>query len=831
MSPLVELHRVYRIAVSMRWECVSFRHCLRLLLIAVCALPVSAIRAEDSIDFDRDLVPVIEKHCVGCHGPSKQQGDIRLDNLTSDLLSDRRAAETWHDVLNVLNRGEMPPEDEPPLSERERREFVAWLTNSIEQAAKAQRESGSNIVLRRLNRVEYRNTMTDLLGIKLDYARDLPPDSLSPDGFKNHGATLNFTDLQFEYYLKAARQGLSLAIVTDRQPHVFHERFTESSKDKGPGPWTTTLGSTGMFVARMIEFPHEGEFVIRIRARAVLHPEKDYPQLSVCLGYRADVSAPFSELALVDVISEQSQTYEFRARIEDFPLPSEHQSNYPGMLIWLRNVYNDGQHPQKVDPFTVRTAEIKKAEIIKNPNEYKEYPQIEIESVEFEGPSFSQWPPKSHSTIIFESALRADNESAYAREVLSRFISRAFRRPLEENEIEPYFAHYQTIRQHSDTLEAALREVLAMVLISPDFLYLVEPKTSSGKRPLNDYELASRLSYFLFASMPDDELRRCAEQGTLKDPTELRRQVRRMIQDKRAWQFVEQFTDQWLDLGSVDRVAVNPEFYPEFDDARKNDMRHETQHFFAELLLNDLSALNLLDSDFTMLNQPLARFYGLTGPKGRVFERVPLHPDDHRGGLLTHGAILLGNSTGTDSHPVKRAVWIRERLLDDPPASPPPNVPVLDSSSPQFAKLSVREQMELHRHHIACADCHQGIDPWGIALENFGADGLWREQILRKEQTEAHVEDRFVAVDAESTLPDGTKVNGAEDLKRYLLEQRRDQFAKALTSKLLAYALGRSLELGDEAELSRLTEHFANHDYKLSSLIEEIVISEPFTSK
>ena len=258
-------------------------------------------------------------------------------------------------------------------------------------------------------------------------------------------------------------------------------------------------------------------------------------------------------------------------------------------------------------------------------------------------------------------------------------------------------------------------------------------------------------------------------------------------------------------------------------------MQAETLQFFSEVFYKNESALNFLDSDFAMLNEPLAKHYGLPGPRGSEFERVELGPDSQRGGVLTQSSVLLGNSTGADSHPVKRAVWIRERLLDDPPADPPPNVPSLDSTNPEFASLSVREQLRLHREEPACNDCHRGIDPWGISLENFGADGLWRDEILRKRSKGKGRVGQPVTTN--TTLPDGFELAGVQDLKAYLLEHRRQQFARAFTSKVLSYALGRSLEITDEATLDELTTKFVEADYRIAQLVQLVVASEPFQSK
>ena len=809
---------------------------------ALASLAFTAIGAP--IDFDRDVRPALKKHCFKCHGAEKQKSDVRLNDLSTDLLNDRPAAETWHDVLNTLNLGEMPPEDESQFSDKERRAVIGWLTGEIDRVAEAQRKAGSGVVLRRLNRVEYNNTMRDLLGIGDDYARDLPPDSVSKDGFKNNGAALRISDMQLEYYLKAARDALSKVIVTGPKPEVHRGKFTVSYNEGGRRQiWTNTLSRWGTFVSRLEEYPDEGSFIVRIKARAIPSETKGHPKLAVSVGLRADVSSPSRELARADVISEEAQTFEFRGRMEQFPRPSRTQSKFPGLRIWARNVYTDGTDPGKPKQVTVqdpvdpnlskkeqRTVKRKKRRVWQFPDD-PDFPQIVIESLEFEGPVFTQWPPKHHTDILFPSPSSKSDEAAYAREVLQRFMSRAFRRPVSKAETDPYFTYYAKVRAQSDSLEGAMREALAMVLVSPDFLYLVEPASPKGRRELGAHELASRLSYFLTASMPDEQLRQAADAGKLTKPAVLRRETRRLLKAEQSRQFVEQFTDQWLDLGAIDRVAINPEFYPDFDNALKPEMRREAQAFFAEILRGEHSALNLLDSDFAVVNERLARHYGLKGPKGSAFERVALKPKDRRGGLLTQGAILLGNSTGADSHPIKRAVWLRERLLDDPPPPPPPNVPGLDPEDPDFARKSVREQLEIHRKDPACNDCHREIDPWGVALEEFGADGLFRAEILRKEKVGRRIKDLRVPVVSKAQLPGGAAVNGVAGLKRHLLNDKKDQFARALTSRLLAYSLGRTLELGDEKTIEALTNGFADKGYNLSLLIEGIVMSEPFLSK
>lgn len=770
-----------------------------------------------AINFEEQVKPILEHRCFKCHGEKKQKGDLRLDTLPSNLLKDRVAAETWHDVRDVLNLSEMPPEKEEPLPPAELKILTSWITQKIDAVVAAQKHTDGRVILRRLNRTEYQNTMRDLLGIEMDYTKNLPPEALSEDGFRNNGEVLQMSDLQLEYYLEAARKGLAKAIVTGSQPEVFENEFTKTVKDKNRG--SHLLDKDQQFVAKLMDYPEEGEILIQAKVRAQFAAGRGYPRLRAAIGYRADVQAPRGFITPVDVTSEDWQTIEFRARIENFPLPSKTQSKFPGLLLWLDNAYAEGRDK----PLKAR-GKGKKQKAQKGP---LTYPQIEVASMTFTGPIFNDWPPSHHTNILFPSKSRS-NEEAYSKAVLRNFMSKAFRRLIADEEISPYLRFFKSARPKMESFEEAIRETLAMVLISPDFLYLVEPSGSS-KRPVSDWELASRLSYFLWSSMPDPQLFSLAKKGTLSQPEVLQKEISRMISDKRSWQFVEQFADQWLDVGALQRVAINPNFYPKFDSSLKASMRGETLHFFGELFQKNLSALNILDSNFTMLDESLAKHYGLTGPKGSNFERVYLKSEDYRGGVLTQGSVLVGNSTGADSHPVKRAVWIRERLLGDPPAPPPPNVPDLDSTDPNFARLSIREQLAEHRKQVSCNECHRGIDPWGISLENFGADGLWRKKILRKKIKGKGI--IKLPVLAEATLPDGNAVDGIAGLKNYLLKHRRDQFARAFTSKLLTYALGRRLELVDEKSVDELTEKFIESEYRIKDLIHLVVASKTFQTK
>jgi mono/diheme cytochrome c family protein len=770
-----------------------------------------------TVEFARDVLPILRERCVRCHGPVKQESRVRLDTLSTDLTNDRAAAEHWHEVRNVLNSGEMPPEDEPQLSVEQRATLLGWVNNAISESVEAGRDTDGRVVLRRLNRVEYANTMFDLLGLEMDYARDLPPDPPSADGFLNNGQSLRMSAIQLEYYLDTARRALDRVIVSGPAPKVHEYEFPASNVNGwlGEVERSNHLGRRQEFLGTMVnEYPEEGEFQIYVRATAQLKPNVGFPLLELSVGYRPDTQILFREVDTVELTSEEEQEFEFRGRIENHPLPVRGQGKYPGLVVRIRNAYDDGTALPK------RPKE--KANYPDEPN----LPTLDIKLVKFRGPFYEQWPPASHRRILADSDLRYSNDSAYVAEVLEQFLRRAYRRPVEPVEVQNMVNFYSTIRPEFPTFEEAIRETLAFSLIRPDFLYLMEP-AGETKRAIGDWELASRLSYFLWSTMPDERLFELAKAGTLHDEDVLANEVERMLVDSKASRFAEQFTEQWLHLDVVDRVAVSRDFHPNFDNRLKGDIRRESHKYFAELVEHDLSALNLLKSEFTMLNGPLARHYGVDEIYGRRFRRVELAADKHRGGLLGQASILLSNSTGSDSHAVRRAVWIRDRLLNDPPAPPPPDVPSLDEAAPEFLKLSIREQLEVHRGTAACASCHRGIDPWGIALENFDAVGLWREEIQRKDGGNM----TKVPVNATDTLPNGRQLNGFDDLRTYLADEKKDEFARSLVSRLLTYGLGRRLELSDETAVDDITSSFVADGYRLRGLVKRIVLSDPFQTK
>ena len=804
-------------------------------LVCICLLSLwNPLQGDDITVYEREVAPLLTQYCVDCHGPDKQKNDVRVDNLDLDFVSGRDR-ETWHDILDLLHLGDMPPEDEPQPSDDERRTLVNWITEEMTRAAEIRRSTNGLGVLRRLTRYEYNNTMSDLLGIELDYATNLPPETASHDGFQNNGSVMGMSSMQLEYYLKAAQYGLSVALVDGEQPKRY-EAFTTTNaprRSDRPDPVinTSNIQPGNSFWLRMMDYPTTGPVTVKVKAHAVIPEGKGPPRMRVRIGLRPDTYVTGGSVGEdIDVwnTSEDPGYFEFNGRLEHYPMLGT-IPNFPGLLVNVHNIYDDGG--EAMDIFRLRINEQYRE--LNDPD--VEQPWLVVESVSLVVNEFESWPPKHHTDILFNGLKVPKDEIGYVKEVLQRFMTRAYRRPPTQGELNDILSFYKTVRPDYPEFIDAVRQALSMVLISPQFLYLVEPlEEGTGARKLAGHEVASRLSYFLWSTMPDDELMALAGNKKILRGSVLRRQVQRMLQSPKAKRFVEQFTDQWLDLQALERVAVNPQFYPDFKDRVKPAMREETQAFFSEILYNDLSALNFIDSDFAMLNEILANHYGIEGVTGNAMTRVPLLPEHRRGGLLTQASMLVGNSTGEDSHPIDRAVWILERLLDDPPSPPPANVPSLDPETPGFAQMSLKEQLEVHRLDPACGDCHKNIDPWGIPLEEFDAVGLFRTQAIRlraEKKGEARTQKEMASVDAYDVMPDGQEIQGAEALKAYLMAEKQDQFAEALVRKLTTYALGRSLEFTDREEIEELTKEFKKADYRLDDLIASIVTSKLFLTR
>jgi hypothetical protein len=726
----------------------------------------------------------------------------------------------------------MPPEDEKPLSSTERQLITEWIDSSLKNALQKMKGEQIEAVIRRLNRTEYQYTMEDLLGLKMDYIEGLARDPLSSDGFLNNGKALGMSSLQIEHYLKTARKAFGLILNDEEQPESkAYEVKWNKGNIRGPsskayvGKSDQRLGRVNYWHGNFQQPPKTGRFTIRIKARNERKPGYPSPILQGRYGFfvsglTLNIQGSLPE---IEIDSNETKTYEISSYAELFPmtLANVPDSKLNGVLTF-RNALDDGNPiPKQVEKVT--ESKDKKGKIKKKKTKY--YPEdpsfskIIIEAVEFVSNDYSTWPSQVHRKIVLpEEDLNKDET---AKLVISRFLERAWRKPIDPETAEKWFQHFQSIKRLENSSIYALRETLATSLASTNFLYLSEPEPNENKTSLlSSHELATRLSYFIWSSMPDSELRGLADQNRLSDPKVLTNQIERMLKDLKSNRFAEEFSKQWLDLGGVDRVAVNPRYHQNFDNRLKPYMQAESLEFFKEIFRKDESMLQIIDADFSMLNARLAKHYGLKGPKSQRFERTSLKGTDRAGGVLGHASIHLSGSDGAESHPIRRAVWVRERLLDDPPKPPPPDVPGIEESVTDFEKLSLREQLEFHRKKESCNDCHRTLDPWGIALEEYSAVGL------KREKTTVHKK----PITSDTILPGNHPVNGVKELQKFILSHREDQFAHALCSKILVYALGRSLTLDDEILIKELKTQFKNNDYRPLSLLKNIVLSETFQS-
>ena len=443
-------------------------------------------------------------------------------------------------------------------------------------------------------------------------------------------------------------------------------------------------------------------------------------------------------------------------------------------------------------------------------------PPLLVKSVEFEAPYFPVWPPKSYTEIFFKSK-NQNNEEVYANEVIEKFMERAFRRTLNDGELDRYVTFWNNIRSDFDFFEDGVKEVLIAILCSPKFIYLNQPMNLNSEELDDEYYLASQLSYFLWNSPPDEKLIELASRGKLY--RNLSNQIDRMIKSPKIENLINGFSYEWLRLDRHKNMDVNVQEYEDYTRFVKEDMFNETYEFVKHILINDLSIMNFIDSDFAMLNQNLAEFYGLSGVEGNKFRPVKLNKNQNRGGLLSQGSFLTGHSDGTQPHAIKRAVWLKEKILGDHPPPPPPNVPELDPETPGFEKLTLKEQLFLHRNKVSCMECHKKIDPFGVIFENYDATG--RYQLTMKGKP----------IDSKSILPDGNEVDGIQDMKDYILKFKTEDFTKSIVKNLFSYATGRDVGFADEKEIKYIVDKVIRDNYSFKTVIQEIVYSPSFYKK
>ena len=746
--------------------------------------------------YQKNIQPFLKKHCIRCHGETKSEAGLKLDVLPRDFLAGSRDARAWREVLDRLNLGEMPPEDEPQPEQTEHEATTRWILKELKRAVATSKDGAGQIVLRRLNREEYNNTIQDLLGFNARPA-DLFPADGTAHGFDNIGRALMMSPLLMEKYMFAARKLLDRAIVTGEQPKV---------------------------VKRRVEVENLSRYFTRQKTRRTFHSGFMVRQSDFLLMTRGTTFLP-----TVDSFRfSPDEEYAFRVRasaIEGGSYPPRMVIMFDGIKIWEGDVEASELAPKVYEvrvPVESSSTGGRRVVKVAYPNfDVNHTMPLALDYIEIEGPIYDQWPPESHRRIFFKGP-EAEKNFAYAREIVSRFATRAYRRPLHEEEVDNLMILYRAERDQGSSFEESIKVALTVVLCAHDFLFLVEPKstTNSKLRPLSDFELASRLSYFLWNSMPDKELFGHAQTGRLSDESVLESQVRRMLKDPKSARFVKSFVGQWLQTRLVGSFPPDKMLFPNYDYHLETSMIRETESFFAEIMRNDLSALNFIDSDFSMLNERLARHYGIAGVKGDHFRKVRLPADSQRGGIVTHASILTGLSDGTRTKPIKRGVWILENLLGDPPPPPPPNAGEIEPNKKGNEALSLRQRMEQHRQNPACASCHRKIDPLGFSLQNYDAVGAWRTHETGVEQV----------IDASGELPDGTRFSSPVEFKNILMKQK-DSFCRCLTEKLFVYALSRGLEITDRDLVERISRDMSKNDYRITNLIIGIVNSDAFQSK
>lgn len=842
----------------------------------------------DLIGFQKEIAPILKESCYVCHGPKKQKGDLRLDELDPDLVNGHDV-DYWLEVIEVLSNNEMPPEDKDvEISSENRGKLIDWLSGQVLIASQVKRSQGGHTSFRRMTRYEYSYALQDLLHLPHDFSQNLPPETPSEDGFRNSSERLQMTSQQFSIYREIARQALQAATIpvnalkTKPKPTYFsmtmekggeeflpwakekHDFFQEQKKkvalDNGISGGFKSLYSDAQDQQRGDKYrssrthfynketnkgwnykipygfslwdpveapptdptiqpyvlvipegeehkiwlgsslPDRGSVRIRFRAHQSVENNPDHPSVSLQFGHKPN----------------NNSDSEYQLDIKQIAIKAP--PNKPEFYEWIvpldaleRNPYRGTADPNlRPNP----------AEYFQITNSYQgqndDDANVIIDYIEVIAPFNQQWPPASHRAIFPpENDLISNNknETEKARTILTHFMPKAWRRPVTEQEISRKLKLFQTIRPAYNNCQETILEVIASILSSPHFIYI----SQSADSP-TDYELASRLSYFLWSSQPDQELINLAKSGKIRDPQHLAAQAERMLTDPRSHRFTEHFTDQWLNLDLLKMLKVNQKTYPQFSSTTLKSMQQEPVAMFQDMITHDHSIIDFIHSDHAYLNATLASHYGIEDIYGNHFRKVKLPPEitPTRGGLLTQPGILAMNSDGNDSHPLKRGIWLLENILHDPPPPAPPAVPEIDLTDPNILKMTLKERMEDHRNKPACASCHIKIDPWGIAFEEYDAVGLWRSEVNGK------------PVDAQSYLVDKTKIVGIDGLKRYLLKNRQDQFTSAMVHKLACYALGRPLSFSDHSEIEKITTQTRKNGDGLKTLILNIIKSDLF---
>ncbi len=725
-----------------------------------------------------EVLPLMETYCYDCHGDGLKKGELAIDRYGS-IAEMQRHRDVWKRIRDHIRHQLMPPIDEDQPSGEERQEMISWIDDAVFPVDPDNPDPG-RVTLRRLNRIEYQNTLRDLLGVPVEVIDLIPPDD-SGYGFDNIGDVLTLSPSHLERYLEAARVSLDRAVFPGGMPRlettIRGRDLKGSGHRSGDGHYLSTEGE----VTAEFRPTRPGKYRIAITASGTLGGDEP-PQMEL----RADgeILHAFKVEAPLDQPREYAHEIHFD---HDRPLR---------LGAAFTNDYYDPEHP---DPS-------------------RRDRNLMVRRMKITGPLDGPPPshPPSHRRIYLP---REDGESdeAHTLRILKNFARKAFRRPGREGEVERYLQLVELAKTQGDSRDHGIRLALEAMLVSPAFLYREEPQPDPDKTDaihlIDEHALATRLAYFLWSTMPDDRLSGLADRGQLRK--NLDGEIERMIRHQRFNQFVSNFTGQWLRLRDVPSSQPARRFFPDFNAGLRFDMRRETEMLFEHIIRENLPVTTLLDADFTFLNGPLAKHYGVEGVEGRDFRKVGLQ-DSRRRGILGHGSFHLLTSYPLRTSPVLRGKYVLENLLDTEPPPPPPNIPQLEPPSRHGAHVSLREQMERHRDDPSCASCHKLMDPIGFGLENFDATGAWRDK------------ERDQPIDASGELISGRKFAGVEELRDILLTDHRSDFHRSVASRLLTYALGRGLDWYDKPAIDRIVSETEAAGGGSHAMLRAVIQAVPF---
>lgn len=782
--------------------------------------------ADGPADFDQVVLPFFSEHCLRCHGEKKQKGNLRLDTLPRNFAAPLSASH-WADVLERISTGEMPPEHEPRPKVQEAARIAEWIAQQLKEGEAVRLATRERVTFHKLTREEYANTIHDLLGVSFD-ATD--PTGLPEDpnwhGFERIGSVLSLSPAHVEKYFAAAEAVLNEAlpmaapktISTHKGP--FDLRYHGQQRQKAEKLGVAERARVelwphdGLDVSN--EFPASGEYRIRIKLSGMKPPRGRAPRLSVYakgldrMLFEQDVVTPEEQPATLEVTFHvPAGHHEIRLTCEA-PGPSNlprHGRFDAGRFFTTIKESATGRQPWQWKLTDEEGVPIR--------------PFLIVDFVELEGPLQSTSPTPQKQQWLPPG----EHDAAQAREILARFTERAFRRPPRSAEVERLVTLVESELKSGERFESAVKAALAAALCAKDFLYLVEGSADHSNARLNEWELASRLSYFLWSTMPDDRLFDLARTNALREPTVLRGEVGRMLRDPKANRFATGFPRQWLQLQHVGMFPPDKKLYPDYDAHLERSMIGESTQFFREVLEKNLSIREFLDSDWTMLNARLAEHYGIKGVENDAFQRVALRVEDHRGGLLTQAAVLSLTSDGQRHRPVHRGKWILDSILNKPPPPPPANVKPIEPTPAGQPKATLRMKLEAHESDANCAACHRKIDPLGLAFDNYDAIGRWRTEEVVRDGAGANPK-----VDASGELLDERKFADAAELRRFLAADT-DKFAAAFVEKLATYALRRAMTIDDRRALAGLAKECKATDYRLRDIVEGLVISDLFQQR